>query len=139
MIFKKIGDVYEIAPPINFGGVNNRSLPEEEMVYIRVQGVTITDKDDLDEKTSLDRNKFEFKKFLEETRKRTYALVSSKVLSVHNYFVETSDGQQEIKTFAELCEVAPPELIQWIISVIMSGEALSAAERKNFLPGADLD
>lgn len=134
MLFKSINDIHEIVPPVSRGTVNNRQLPREEQLYFKVRGVNISDKDNLDMQAALDRNRFTPEKALEEYHKRVCSLVKEKFVSLHNYFVEAPDGPREVTTFEEFCQVAPPELVQWLFSVVMSGEALSAAERKNFSP-----
>lgn len=133
MIFRAIGDVYEIAPPLQLGGVINRTLPPDEMLFFKVRGVNIKEKDTLEMEAELDRARFARDKALEKYNERIYSLVRSKVVEVCNFYVEGPEGPREVKDFDEVCRLAPPEVISWLISTIMSGEALTAAERKNYM------
>lgn len=134
MLFKNINDIFEIVPPVSCDGINNRQLPPAEQMYFKVYGVNIVDKDNLDIQSTLDRNRLTPEKAMEEYHKRLCGLVREKFVSLHNYFIETPDGLRAVTDFDEFRQIAPPELVQWLFSVIMSGEALSAAERKNFSP-----
>lgn len=131
MRFRSINDIYEIAPPLFFDGVNNRSLPEEEMFYLCVKGISITEQELLDREAALDAQtrRFEPAKAMDEQRRRTYEKVKEKVVSIHNYFI----GDREVTDFDELVRDGQPELVRWLFTVLTSGEALSRAERKNFL------
>ena len=135
MILRDINDIYEIAPPITVGGVSNRSLPAEEMITYRVQGISCPDLDALELQDQIDAGKYDRSRCIEEQQKRRYALVKSKVQSIHNYRIRTADGgEREVTSFDEWYKVAPKEQRDWLFAVAHSGEALTAADRANFLP-----
>lgn len=134
MKFRSINDIYEIVPPILFDGISNRDLPAEEQFIIRVKGLSITDLERIENEATLDVNRFEPVRRVEEQRKRMYDLLRSKVAGISGY--QLADGR-EVTTFDELVAEGCPEVIKWLFSVVSSGERLSAAARKNSLPGSD--
>jgi hypothetical protein len=137
MLFKNINDIFEIAPPIMCGKVSNRQLPPEEMVYIETRGVTLSEKDADDIKNGLDFASMAQDKALENKLERIYKRAKEKFVALHNYKIPTADGgEREVTDFDDFRQVAGPELVSWYLGVIMSGESLSAAERKNFVRGS---
>lgn len=137
MLIPDINAIHEIAPPLFIGGVSNRQLPPEEMIYFRVRGVNMQDKEELDRQTALSATTMDPEKRVEERIRRGYDLARKKFVSLHHYRVPTADGgSREVTEFDDFCRVAPSELVAWFFDVIQWGEKLSAAERRNFLPPA---
>ena len=129
MKFRSINDKYEIAPPVSFGKINNRALPEDEMFYLTVTGINLTEQELLEKEAALDAAKFEPEKRIDEQKKRTYAKVKEHVVSIHNYELPTGP----VTDLDELVKHGGPELVRWLFGVLTSLESLSRAERHNFL------
>lgn len=130
MKFRSINDKFEIAPPVFFDGVANRSLPAEEMFYLVVSGISQSEIDQLEKEATLDLSRYEPAKRMDEQSKRLHEKVKSKVHSIHNYTLPTGD----VTDFDELVKHGGPELVKWLNTVLVGLETLSRAERKNFLP-----
>lgn len=134
MLIPDINAIHEIAPPLFIGGVSNRQLPPEEMIYFRVRGISMPDKQELDRQVALLSTTLNPEERLKEKVKLDHGLARKKFVSLHNYRVPTGDGgSREVAEFDEFCTVAPAELVAWFFDVITWGEKLSAAERRNFL------
>lgn len=138
MIIPDINAIHEIVPPAFYGGVNNRQLPPDQMLYFRARGISMPDKEELDRQTSGLMTTKNPEERLKEKLQLDYALARKKFVSVHNYLVPLPDGgSRPVIDFDDFCRVAPPELVAWYMDVIQYGEKLSAAERRNFLPPPD--
>ena len=134
MLIRNINDIHEIAPPLFMGGVSNRQLPPEEIVYFGARGISMPDKQELDRQVSLLSHTLNPEERLKEKVKLDYDLARKKFVSLHNYQVPTPDGgSRDVTDFDDFCKVAPFELVAWFFDVIQWGEKLSAAERRNFL------
>lgn len=129
MKFRRIDEVYEIVPPCEFGGVINRELPESEMFYLRVTGISLTEQDLLEKEQALDQSRYTPDKRIDEQQRRLRELIKSKVLSVHNYVI----GDREVTSPGELLELIGRDLRTWLFAILMDADALSRAERHNFL------
>lgn len=132
MKFRRIDDQYEIAPPCEFGGVVNRELPEEEMFYLTVSGINLTEQDLLEKEQALDMTRYTPERRIDEQQRRLKELVKSKIKSVHNYRI----GDHDVTSPAELLDVIGRDLRTWLFTVLLDADALTRAERKNFLPPA---
>lgn len=134
MYIPDINSVFEISPPVFIGGISNRTLPREDMVYFRTRGIPMQDKEELDRQFSLLMTTKNPEERLKEKSVLDYALARKKFVSVENYWTSSTDGgQRQVTDFDDFCKVAPAELVSWYFDVIQYGEKLSAAEVRNFL------
>lgn len=130
MIIRGIDEVYEIVPPYQFDGINNRSLPDNEMAYLRVTGITLSEQDLLEKEALLDANRYEPSRRTDEQQRRIRELVKAKIVSIHNH--RLADGR-EITTVDELFRVIDRETRDWLYLVLNSAASLNRSERRNFL------
>lgn len=121
--------VYEVAPPF----LNNRQLSPEEMITFGLQGVSQPEADALERQTTAAFGDTTKDKAMEKVAELNLNLIKSKVKSINNLVV---DGKK-ITTFDEFYKHAPKELVQWVCGAVMNTFTLTAAERKNFMPGSD--
>lgn len=134
MLIPNINAVHEIVPPGFFGGVSNRMLPPEEQIYFRCRGISMPEKEQLDQEKAALSFTSDPKKRLEKNTELDYELAKKKFVSLHNYYTVTDDGSaRPVTEFDDFIKVAPPEMVAWYFDVIQYGEKLSAAERRNFL------
>lgn len=140
MIFTDINDVFEIVPPGKYGGELLRSLPREQMPIIGVRGVNSIDIDQFERANDVDAQSRRHTpdRLAEERHKRLFDLVRSKVAHLRNWHFRLNGVVREVTSFDEWCRCAPPELVNWLFAICMSGEGLSAAEVKNFEPESDM-
>lgn len=130
MNFRRIDDVYEIVPPCEFGGVVNRELPPEEQFYLTVTGITLAEQDLLEKEQALDLSRYTPDKRIDEQQRRLRETLIKKITGIHNYRI----GNREVTNPAELLEVMGRDLRTWLVAVLMDADALTRAERVNFLP-----
>lgn len=138
MIIPDINAIHEIAPPAMFGGISNRSLPENEMLYFRTRGVSMADKQEFDRDSSMLGTTLDPKERMKERSQLEYARARKKLVSIHNYYVPVEGGApRQVTDFDDFIRVAPPELVEWYLEIIQVGERLSAADRRLFLSPPD--
>ena len=126
MDIKSTAHVYEAVPPY----LNNRDLPEFEMVWLGLKAVSMPDSDKLDREMVNLYNDYARDKAAEMETGKRLEQIKSKVVSINNLVL---DGNP-VTSFDEFYANAPKELVQWVISAIHSSITLGLAERKNFLP-----
>ena len=129
MIFRPIGDLFEIVPPIIQGGIVNRQLPPEEQIYLVVEGITHTESDFLEKEALLDERRFAPAQRLDEQQKRLKDLVRNKVKSVHNVKLPKGELVTDPEAFLGMLDRSMRE---WLYLALHSTNELTMAERKNF-------
>lgn len=136
MKFRSINAEYEIVPPVAFGEELNRELPGPEMFSLVVTGINAREQGELETAVLVDK---QAGRPLEELRARQYekiyALVKSKVVSIHNYSLPEGD----IADFDQLVEHGSPKLVDYLFATLTSLEALSLAEKSRFIKPPDAE
>ena len=156
MNISSVNHVYKAVPPY----LNNRELPklmmaeiiaraegdteetwraacaevEEkcEMIWFGLTGVSMPETDALDRAIAMLYNDHNREKAGELEVQKRLELVKKHVVSINNLQI---DGKP-VTDFDEFYRIAPKELVRWLCDAVHSSIALSAAERKNFMPGS---
>lgn len=129
MLFRAIGDTYEIVPPIIHGDVINRQLPPEDQLYLTVEGITLTEADMLEKEAALDERRFEPAKRIDEQQRRVKELVLKKIKGVHNCRLP---GGKTVTAPAEFLDIIDRSVRDWLYVVLNSTAELTRSERANF-------
>lgn len=125
-------------PALAESEINRRALAkveaEDTTVRLGLKCMAMPDCDKLDQQTAAAYNDFARDKAADIAQKNTLEMIKSKVVYIKNLTV----GGKEITTFDELYPLAScADLVRWIQATVYSSIALSAAERKNFMPEPD--
>ena len=104
---------------------------EDTSIRIGLVGISMVEMDKIDAATIAAYADYTKDKAAELVQGKTFEMIRSKVKYIKNL---TVDGKP-VETFAEAYQLACcADLVKWIQGVIYSTAALTAAERKNFLP-----
>lgn len=129
MEFHDLNHVYECVPPV----LGIPDVPEEEQVII---GMTVIPIEESDEDI-FSESRVRLEKSGEEAQRAVSQITKDRIKSKVKYIKNLKCGDKEIKTFDELYEFGPPELVSWVCRAVQSSVILSKAERKNLSPESD--
>jgi len=117
---------------------NNRQLPKEqiaEQIVVRLRVISAPDEDACQVEAINNARMYAPDKAQEMNTARMHKLFAEKFDGIEGLEIEGLEGRE--LDFATFYAEAPPELVNEVLRSIRSGEALSAGEQKNFLPGSD--
>lgn len=124
---KSRNHVYETLPPF----MNNRQLPPEEQIVVGLKVVMLPEQDAFQREAMAIRSEYALDKAQELIEEASRNIVREKFVSIEGLQIEGF----ETLDFDTFYKEAPPELVGWVVRAVMSTTELSAAERKNFVPG----
>jgi hypothetical protein len=115
--------------------LNNRQLPKAEQIVINLRVITAPEEDGYQREALNNARTFAPDVAQEKNEARLNKLFAEKFVGVEGLEIDGLEGKPlDFETFyAE----APPEIVNEVLRVIRSGEALTAGEQKNFLPESD--
>lgn len=126
MKVKSRNHVYECLPPF----LNNRQLPPEEQIVVRLRVVTLPEQDAYQRELMSIRSDYALDKAQELIEQKSKEIVKQKFDGIDGLEIE---GFSELD-FDTFYNEGPPELVSWVVRAVMSTTELSLAERKNFVP-----
>jgi hypothetical protein len=118
--------------------LDNRRLPIErisEQIVVRLRVIGAPDEDAYQTEALNNARMYAPDKAQELNTARMHKLFTEKFDGVEGLEIEGLEGRE--MDFTTFYAEAPPELVNEVLRVLRSGEALSAGEQKNFLPGSD--
>lgn len=127
MKIKSKNHVYETLPPF----MNNRQLPKDEQIIIGLKVVTLPEQDTFQRECMAIRSDYALDKAQEMIEEKSREIVKGKFEYIEGLEIDGFD-KLDFDTFYN---EGPPELVSWVVRAVMSTTELSAAERKNFVPG----
>lgn len=128
MKVNKNGHVYDCLPPY----FDNRILPEDEQFIVGLKAVGIGAIKALHKDIASIYSDYAIDEAHKLKEERTEELIKSKFVYVKGVEIDGHEGEIDYETLCKTDELA--EIVSWISRVVMSGEELTKAERKNFLP-----
>jgi hypothetical protein len=123
--------IYRYVP--NF--LNNRQLPKDEQIVVKLNVISAPEEDVYQREALNNARTYAPDKAQELNEGRLNKLFAEKFLGVEGLEIDGLAGKD--LDFAAFYAEAPPEIVNEILRVVRSGEALTAGEQKNFLPGSD--
>lgn len=114
--------------------LNNRQLPAEEQIVIKLRCIAAPDDDQYNRECYAASRTYSADKAQELNEARLKKLYVEKFCGVEGLDIDGMEGKP--LDFDTFYNEAPPELVADIVRAMRSGEALTAGEQKNYVPGS---
>ncbi|GEM_PF-4749558 len=132
MKINSIGHVFETLPPF----LGNRQAQPGDQFVVGLKVVPTPEQDEYQRFRERAFATFALDKAQEEVDKKLRETVRAKVAFIRGLIIDGINDDGRELSFDEFYAQAPPEIVSWVCRAVMSTTELSAAERKNFLPGS---
>lgn len=120
--------IYRYVP--NF--LNNRQLPAEQQIVVNLKVISAPEEDAYQREALTNARTFSADTAQEKNEARLNKLFSEKFVGIEGLDISGFEGKP--LDFDTFYSEAPPEIVNEVLRVIRSAEALTAGEQKNFSP-----